>query len=224
MKAKWIKIIKQISVIVGIIVGIVTIIGIILGWFEKCASPEKPIIYQGSVQDDKTRSQIAGAKILFIGYTNEIPPCQTDNNGFFYISLSKEYPDVKIQVTHENYEPKEFHAHLVKDFLKTRNIIYLTPKESGVKQPTSETGQQERGKESVNKGNASKIMQEVQKLVDEAREIKNSSQADDIYHQAYNNLSISDQNKYKQEKDNILSLDLDTRVKNWNKFFQKIGY
>jgi hypothetical protein len=114
------------------------ITGITLKEFLRCKTQEKPpqeqveviqpITYQGSVLDNDTREYIAGTEIAFIGYTNEVSTCQTDDNGFFHIQLPKEYQNVKIKITHKDYEPKEFNRKLIGDYIETPDIFYLIPK------------------------------------------------------------------------------------------------
>ena len=135
------KIVKLIGGIIAAIVGIITIISGILTLIKTCEPPPPPeLIYQGSVQDKVTRKYIAEAEITFIGLTNKIKPCQTDSKGCFSISLSDEYPNVKIMITHKDYETQEFYRQLIKKDMKEPDIFYLTPcskeKSNGISPPS----------------------------------------------------------------------------------------
>jgi len=132
MNNKWTNKITLIGTIVAIIGG-----GGILGWYKMCTKTDnngekwEPMIYQGSVQDNVTREYISGAEITFSGLTNKIPTRQTDSKGCFSISLSEEYYNVIITITHKDYEYQEFNRQLIEKHLKVPDIFYLTPRNKG---------------------------------------------------------------------------------------------
>jgi hypothetical protein len=216
---KWTKKIALLGTIVAIIGG-----GGILGWYNMCRPGEgEEIIYQGSVQDINTRESIMGVEITFLGLTNKIPTRQTDSKGCFSISLSEEYSNVQIRITHKDYETEEFNRQLTKKHMKEPDIFYL--RKRCIDKSTSEI---------VDKCNKQAIqeIQEIQEIINDAREMseeakrtKNFEQTDDKYIEAYKNLSDSCQNKYKQRKDSIVELAVGiTRVKKWEKLFKDMGY
>jgi len=120
---KWTKKFSLISTIVAIIGG-----GGILGWCTMHSNKVTPIMYKGSVQESVSRNIIAGARITILGLSDKIPPRETDSNGCFAISLSQEYPNVKVMITHKDYETQEFYRELIKKHLHEPDNFYLTPR------------------------------------------------------------------------------------------------
>ena len=92
------NLIKKISLISGIVAMIGG--GGILGWFE-IIEGKKEFTYKGTIQEKDTKKSIAGAEITFTGLTSKIPTHKTDSKGCFSITLSEEYSDVIIIITHK---------------------------------------------------------------------------------------------------------------------------
>jgi hypothetical protein len=92
------------------------------------AADEKiAIIYRGAVKDEITQNPIAGAKLSFQGFTDEVLPEFTDGEGTFIIELSKKYSNVRIRITKDGYESKEWNRNLLERNFEKPDFFYLTP-------------------------------------------------------------------------------------------------
>jgi len=145
--------------IIGVVASLFSILGIegiphLLNLFNN----KEPMIYQGTVQDkDDPNKYIAGAKITFLGYQNEIPTCETDDYGLFSIQLPKEYPTIKIRITHDDYISIEQNKKLTKTTIQTPDNFQLVPTPKDKPPPVSPgSGQPETngGKGGITSGNA----------------------------------------------------------------------
>jgi len=103
--------------IIAFIGGVFAIIGISVIWVINYL---KPMVFEGLVQNSDTEEYIAGAKITFLEYQSETSTYNTDDNGFFSIPLSKEYPIVTIEITHKDYISKRYKKKLIKTIVNTQ--------------------------------------------------------------------------------------------------------